>query len=91
MFAGFIKLLPQSDIRDFSIDDADVGPPLSGWQKCLRDNPPGLWLGVNNKPYGTLGILFCCFMADNHACVLAGTTFYKSTDCYAYMRSRISG
>lgn len=28
MFAGLIILLPQSDIRDFSIDDADVGPPF---------------------------------------------------------------
>ncbi len=28
MFAGFIILLPQIDIRDFSIDGADVGPPF---------------------------------------------------------------
>ena len=28
MFARLIKLLPQSDIRDFSIDDADVEPPF---------------------------------------------------------------
>ena len=28
MYVWFIQLLPQIDIREFSIDDVDVGPPL---------------------------------------------------------------